>query len=955
MFSVPRRTHGTGLARGRRQKQLRGLERLETRNLLAGELLEVRLDAVALDGVTPVTNVAPGQEFLLRGRAKDLRPGAEAQGAFQVFTDVGYSSAEMTPVFSEVQRLSFSGAPISGTFRLTYGGVTSPPISFLPARGASQALAIQQGLDQIPALQGQVRVDPDIGTNFSLPANRYFIRFVNGLDETNVPLITANGSGLAGDPDDPSPVGVTVNDFAQGTRSAPNTFSQAAAYNAAADGSNASLLSYPEARNGGDVVNLLDNVGGGAGISDPPGASFTTYFLLRARAVDGGVDGNLVFSNDFSGSEGLELYLFGRNDALTAQQVRFTYGGSAADKLVISVSDTSSNTAPSLNNALNPRLATISEDPTSNPGTLLSDLLAGVSDPDAGAVKGVAVTYVSHTANGTWQYSVDNGSNWVALGAVSPAAAKLLQANASTRVRFVPNADFWGNVTFGFYAWDTTQGTAQGTWNVTAADSRGGTTAFSSAWENALLTVSWVNDAPNLNNSLNPRLATITEDPTSNPGTLLSDLLGGVSDVDTGAVKGVAVTYASNTANGTWQYSLNGGTNWVALGAVSPAAAKLLKADASTRVRFVPSADFWGNVTFGFYAWDSTQGTNEGTWNVTSAASRGGTKAFSNAWESAVLTVSWVNDAPKLNNTLNPTLATITEDPVDNPGTLVRDLLGGVSDVDTGATQGVAVTYVSNTANGVWQYSLDNGSNWVALGAVSPAAAKLLKGDATTRVRFVPNQDFNGTVIFGFYAWDQTRGAATNTWNVESGQQRGGSTPFSVAWESASLTITPAPEASAAARSSSVSSTTAAPVLTLSGGTGYQLNAAAVLLASDAQLSDLDSSHFAGGVLRLSITAGSDASNRLAVGGAFTRVGNEIRLGTNKLATVNTGGGVGTTDLVLTLTQHATVANTQQLLRSITFRTVGGTGADKRVVRITLSDGDGGTSVTKTRTVNVGL
>jgi hypothetical protein len=68
---------------------------------------------------------------------------------------------------------------------------------------------------------------------------------------------------------------------------------------------------------------------------------------------------------------------------------------------------------------------------------------------------------------------------------------------------------------------------------------------------------------------------------------------------------------------------------------------------------------------------------------------------------------------------------------------------------------------------------------------------------------------------------------------------------------------------------------------------------------------------------------------------------------------VNTGGGVGTTDLVLTLTQHATVANTQQLLRSITFRTVNGTVADKRVVRITLSDDTGATSVPRTREVNV--
>ena len=171
----------------------------------------------------------------------------------------------------------------------------------------------------------------------------------------------------------------------------------------------------------------------------------------------------------------------------------------------------------------------------------------------------------------------------------------------------------------------------------------GGTTAFSSATASASITVNAVNDAPVLAGANN--LAAIDEDPAANPGTLVSALIAGqVSEVDSGALAGIAVTAVVNT-NGTWEYSVNGGGAWSAFGGPSGAAARLLAADASTYVRFVPNANFNGTVTNGltFRAWDRTSGTAGDPADTTA---NGGTTGFSSATASASITVNAVNDAP---------------------------------------------------------------------------------------------------------------------------------------------------------------------------------------------------------------------------------------------------------------------------------------------------------------------
>ena len=141
--------------------------------------------------------------------------------------------------------------------------------------------------------------------------------------------------------------------------------------------------------------------------------------------------------------------------------------------------------------------------------------------------------------------------------------------------------------------------------------------------------------------------------PSGAVGTLISAIVdlsppsGGqdnVSDTDIGAVTGVALI-AADTTSGTWHYSINGGTTWNSLGAVSNASARLLAADANTRLYFQPNTDYHGTIAnaITFRAWDQTSSVNG---SVADASTNGSNTAFSTLTDTASLVVNSVNDAP---------------------------------------------------------------------------------------------------------------------------------------------------------------------------------------------------------------------------------------------------------------------------------------------------------------------
>ncbi|MBW4500366.1 MAG: DUF4347 domain-containing protein [Scytonema hyalinum WJT4-NPBG1] len=462
--------------------------------------------------------------------------------------------------------------------------------------------------------------------------------------------------------------------------------------------------------------------------------------------------------------------------------------------------------APILNDAdANPILDPINEDavaPIGAVGTRIFSLVRlgdNVTDQDPDALTGIAITNAD-TTNGNWLYTTNNGSNWAALGATSDNNARLLAADAITRLYYQPNANFNGTISnaLTFRAWDQTSGINGGTADTTVG---AGASAFSTGINSATLTINPVNDAPILTDT-NLILTAIDEDagePIGTVGTLVSSLVSlGVNLTDpdndplTGnpPLTGIAITNA-DTTNGNWLYSTDDGGSWAALDLVSNSNARLLAADGTTRIYFQPKANFNGSINnaLTFRAWDQTSGTNGGFANTTIS---GGTTAFSTTTDTLAITINPVNDAPTLTEA-NITLTAINENvvaPIGAVGTLVSSLArlnDNVIDPDSNAVTGIAITN-ADTTNGNWFYSTNNGSSWIPVGILSDTNARLLGANPNTRIYFQPNANFNGTVgnTLTFRAWDQTSGTNGSTADTTI---NGVATAFSIATNTATITI----------------------------------------------------------------------------------------------------------------------------------------------------------------------
>ena len=475
------------------------------------------------------------------------------------------------------------------------------------------------------------------------------------------------------------------------------------------------------------------------------------------------------------------------------------------------------NHSPSLDASKTPTMTTIFEDaaaPSGAVGELISSLVDfasptgqvdNVTDADASAPLGIAIRSVD--SNLTCYYSLNGGSSWSAVAPVSLGASRLLAADNDNRIYCMPAANVNGSfAAFTFLAWDQTTGTDGGTG---ASSPSGGSTSFSTSTDTVSLTVTAVNDAPVLDTSKTPTMTTLAEDagaPSGAVGTPISNLvdattpaggLDNVTDADTGSSYGIAIT--ATDANVTCYYSTDSGSTWSLIDGVSSSGALLLAANATNRVYCQPNPDangiFADAITF--RAWDQTSGSDGGTADTTT---NGGVTAFSSAADGVSLTVTAVNDAPILDASKTPVMFPVAQDasaPVGAVGTSVTSFVdsaaspGGfdnVTDVDSGALSGIAITAADST-NMTYYYSLNSGATWSALGAVSNTSARLLAAKATNRIYGQPAPSFNGTVssAITFRAWDQTSGSDGG---LASTATSGGTSAFSTATDTASLTVT---------------------------------------------------------------------------------------------------------------------------------------------------------------------
>jgi hypothetical protein len=155
------------------------------------------------------------------------------------------------------------------------------------------------------------------------------------------------------------------------------------------------------------------------------------------------------------------------------------------------------------------------------------------------------------------------------------------------------------------------------------------------------------------------------------------------------------------------------------------------------------------------------------------------------------------NTAPVLDATKSPAMAAVLEDsgaPIGAVGTAVSNLvdlttpvggLDNVSDPDTNAVTGIAVTAVDAALT--CYYTYNDGNSWSPIPAVTASSAMLLPA-GLGRVTCTAGADFEGVVATAitFRAWDQSTGSSGTTGETTT---NGGSTPFSTATDTAPLVV----------------------------------------------------------------------------------------------------------------------------------------------------------------------
>ncbi|HJT33732.1 MAG TPA: hypothetical protein VJ783_16925, partial [Pirellulales bacterium] len=690
------------------------------------------------------------------------------------------------------------------------------------------------------------------------------------------PLHEDAGSGLPGEPADP---GFQISSVANGLAGDIQLKAEAAALGIAVTG-------VTQTANGSWQVSF--NGGVNWTTIDP-----TSIGLTQALLLDGSDDLRFLPNKEWSGvgtsAPALTFYAWDQTyDAITG---KIDAASTATNLVKVDLSSVASDTSGSLPFSASSAVATLPVQPDNDAPTLSSSTLtltaigedagSGLKGelPDPGfqissaaagfggvitlkaedAKLGVAVTGVTQTTNGQWQVSFDGGQTWPMTIGSSTTLSNALLLDGSDYIRFLPNKEWSGTgasaPTISLLAWDQTYDAITGKIDLAStaaapvtvdlssvASDTSGSLPFSSTSLTANLAVKPDNDAPTLS-ATKIALTAIPEDAGSglpgevaDPGFQISSATSGLRGYITvkseGGSLGIAITGVTQTANGQWQVSFDGGQTWPTTidPATSIQTAVLL--DGSDYLRFLPNKEWSGTGTnapsFTFYAWDQTYDTITGktdaastsaaltTVNLSSVAGdTSGSLPFSAQAAQVTLPVTPDNDAPVLKSQA-VLLTAIPEDAgsglkgeAPDPGFAISTALASDITLKAGsaAKLGIAVAGLTQTTNGQWQVSFNNGANWTTINPATSISTALLL-DGSDLLRFLPNPEFSGTGVnapaLTFYAWDQTYDAITGTTDAAStatnlvtvnlssvASDTSGSLPFSAVSAVASLPVTP--------------------------------------------------------------------------------------------------------------------------------------------------------------------
>ncbi|MFY0690269.1 MAG: Ig-like domain-containing protein [Cyclobacteriaceae bacterium] len=166
-----------------------------------------------------------------------------------------------------------------------------------------------------------------------------------------------------------------------------------------------------------------------------------------------------------------------------------------------------------------------------------------------------------------------------------------------------------------------------------------------------------------------------------------------------------------------------------------------------------------------------------------------------------------INDAPALGADSVAVIDAIEEDTLINDGYTIAAIIAQLDYLDADSiigrnyidSAGIAVFSVDDV-NGQWQYTINDGANWnpVAPGT-NNSRLLALEGSGDTRIRFVPNANYNSGPeampvrqdSIWFYLWDQETGTNGGVADVSSDVNRGGSTGYSLDTAVATIQVKP--------------------------------------------------------------------------------------------------------------------------------------------------------------------
>ena len=151
-------------------------------------------------------------------------------------------------------------------------------------------------------------------------------------------------------------------------------------------------------------------------------------------------------------------------------------------------------------------------------------------------------------------------------------------------------------------------------------DTRAGNSGTTGLWE-------WELRDGGISPAGEKQFSNILEDPATNTGESVNDVFG----------DNIAVTSVDNS-NGTWQYSLDGGSTWSNFDTPTRNEARLL--DTGELIRFVPNTDWNGNLELEWAVWDGAGGSSGSTIDAAASANVGAD------YGAGKLTVTAVNDEP---------------------------------------------------------------------------------------------------------------------------------------------------------------------------------------------------------------------------------------------------------------------------------------------------------------------